>query len=50
MCILVIREIDIWKQTIVQVKVQWKHYTPLEREDIMRKNYPILFQDFDETH
>ena len=50
MCILDKREIKLQKHTIVQVKVQWKHYSieeaTWEREEIMRQNFPILFQDF----
>ena len=37
------------KQTIVQVKVQCKHYTTeeatWEREEVMRQNFLVLFQD-----
>ena len=50
MCILNKREIQLRKQTIVQVKVQRKHYSPKEatweREEIMRQNFLALFQDF----
>ena len=50
MCFLDRREIQLQKQIIVQVKVQWKHYSEdeatWEREEIMRQNFPILFQDF----
>ena len=53
MCILDRKEVVFQKRTIVQVKVQWKHYTPhkvtLEEEDVMRQVYPILFQDYDKT-
>ena len=49
--ILDMREVVHHKKTIVQVKVQWEHYAPYEatweREDVMRQDYPFLFQDFD---
>ena len=51
MSILDKRENELRKQTIVQVKVQWKHYTPeeatWEREEIMRQVYVVLLQDCD---
>ena len=47
MCILDKREIHLRKKTIVQVKVQWKHYitkeATWEREEIMRQKFPVLF-------
>ena len=46
--ILNMREVVLWKQTIMQVEVQWEHYTldeaTQEREDVMRKAYPFLQQ------
>ena len=52
MCILDKREIQLWKQNIVQVKVQWKHYAKeeatLENEEIMRQNFPTLFQNLND--
>ena len=52
-CILDIREIQIRKQVIVQVKVQWKHYSKeeatWEREEIMRQNFLALFPNFNNT-
>jgi hypothetical protein len=42
------KEIVLWNWVIVQVKVQWKHFSPEEAtwelEDVMRKTYPTLFQ------
>ena len=53
MCILDKREIQLQKHIIVQVKVQWKHYSAeeatWEREDIMRQIFLFLFQDFNNT-
>ena len=53
MCILDRREIQLRKQVIVQVKEQWKHYSEeeatWEREEIMRQNFPTLFQNFNDT-
>ena len=53
MCILDKREIKLRKQTIVQVKLQWKHFSAKEaswkREEIMRQNFLVLFQDFKDT-
>ena len=43
------REVQLWKCTIVQLKVQWKHFeadeATWENEATMRKAYPILFHD-----
>ena len=54
MCILDKKEIELRKWTIVQGKIQLKHYTleeaTSEREKEMRQVYPILFQDYDKTH
>ena len=53
MCILDKREIQLRKETIVQIKVQWKHYSTeeamREREEIMRQNFPDLFLVFNDT-
>ena len=53
MCILDKREIQLQKETIVQIKVQCKHYSTeeatWEREEIMRQNFPALFQVFNDT-
>ena len=53
MCILGRKEIQLWKQIIVQVKVQWKHYyeeeATWENEETMRPNFPALFLDFNDT-
>ena len=53
MCILDKREIQLWKETIVQIKVQWKHYlaeeATWEREEIMMQNFLALFQYFNDT-
>jgi hypothetical protein len=42
------KETMLWNRVIVQVKVQWKHFSPEEAtwelEDVMRKTYPTLFQ------
>ena len=49
MCIFDKREIQLQKHTIVQIKVQWKHYSAKEAtwesEEIMRQNFPALFQN-----
>eukprot|EP00253_Pinus_taeda_P028464 PITA_28464 len=41
------REVQLWKQAITQVKVQWQHFGPNEAtwEDVelMKKAYPELF-------
>ena len=54
MCILDKREIRVQKHIIVQVKVQWKHYleeeATWEREEIMRQNFPALFQNYNNTN
>ena len=43
------REVQLWKCTIVQLKVQWKHLevdeAAWENEATMRKDYPALFHD-----
>ena len=43
------REMQLRKHTIVQLKVQWKHFeadeATWENEDTMRKVYPTLFHD-----
>ena len=43
------REVQLQKHTIVQLKVQWKHFdadeATWENEAIMRKDYPTLFHD-----
>ena len=50
MYILDKRKVVFRKHTIVQVKFQWKHYTPeeatRERENVMKEGYPFLFQDY----
>ena len=47
------REIQSQKHIIVQVKVQWKHYSEeeatWEKEETMRHNFPTLFQNFNDT-
>ena len=44
------REVQLRKQTIVQLKVQWKHFgadeATWENEATMREAYPALFHDF----
>ena len=44
------REAQLRKHTIVQFKVQWKHFeadeATWENESTMRKDYPTLFHDF----
>ena len=44
------REVQLNKCTIVQLKVQWKHFeaneATWENEATMRKAYPSLFHDF----
>ena len=44
------REVQLRKCTIVQLKVQWKHFeadeVTWENESTMRKDYPALFYDF----
>ena len=53
MCILDTKEVELRKWTIVQGKIQLKHYTleeaTWEEEEAMRQVYPILFQDYDKT-
>ena len=53
MCILNRREIQLRKQIIVQVKVQWKHYSKeeasWEMEEFMRHNSLALFQNYNNT-
>ena len=43
------REVQLWERTIVQLKVQWKHFevdeATWENEATMRKAYPALFYD-----
>ena len=43
------REVQLWKRTIVQLKVQRKHFeaneATWENEVTMRKTYPALFHD-----
>ena len=43
------REVHLWKHTMVQLKVQWKHFeaneATRENEATMRKDYPSLFHD-----
>ena len=43
------REVQLWKHTLVQLKVQWKHFeadeATWENEATMRKAYPALFHD-----
>jgi hypothetical protein len=38
----------LWNKDITQVKVQWRHFSPeeatWEMEEVMRRNYPFLFQ------
>ena len=44
------REVQLRKQTIVQLKVQWKHFGPdeatWENEATMKEAYPTLFHYF----
>ena len=44
------REVQLRKRTIVQLKVQWKHFeadeATQENESTMREAYPSLFHDF----
>ena len=44
------REVQLRKRTIVQLKVQWKHFeddeATLGNEATMREAYPSLFHDF----
>ena len=44
------REVQLMKRTIVQLKVQWKHFETdedtWENEATMRKDYLALFHDF----
>ena len=53
-CILDRREIQLWKQVIIQVKVQWKHYseeeTTWEKEETMKQKFLALFQKFNDTN
>ena len=50
MYILERREVVLRRKTFMQVKVQWKNYTPeeaiWERENVMKESYPFLFQDY----
>ena len=43
------REVQLKKRTVVQLKVQWKHFeadeATWENEATMRKAYPTLFHD-----
>ena len=43
------REVQLWKCTVVQLKVQWKHFEAdeptWENGATMRKAYPALFHD-----
>ena len=43
------REVQLWKRTVVQLKVQWKHFEAAEatweNEATMRKAYPAFFHD-----
>ena len=43
------REVQLGKHTVVQLKVQWKHFevdeATWENEATMRKDYPALFHD-----
>ena len=43
------REVQLQKHTVVQLKVQWKHFevdeATWENEATMRKAYPTLFHD-----
>ena len=43
------REVELQKHTVVQLKVQWKHFeadeATWENEPTMRNAYPALFQD-----
>ena len=47
------REVQLWKPTILQLKVQWKHFevdeTTWENEATMRKAYPALFHDITQS-
>ena len=44
------REVQLWKHTIFQLKLQWKHFeadeATWENEATMRKDYLALFHDF----
>ena len=44
------REVHLTKRTVVQLKVQWKHFeadeATWENEATMGKDYPTLFHDF----
>ena len=44
------REVHLRKHTIVQLKLQWKHFkadeATWENEATIRKDYPALFHDF----
>ena len=46
-------EAVLQKKTIAQVKVKWEHYAldeaTWEKEDVIRQDYPFLFQDFNKT-
>ena len=43
------KECMLWNRAIVQIKVQWKHFSPeeatWEMEDKMREAYPSMFQN-----
>ena len=43
------REVKLRKHTVVQLKVQWKHFEAdeaiWENESTMRKDYPALFHN-----
>ena len=48
-CILDRNERMLWNWAIVQVKVQWKHFSPeeatWEMDDKIREAYPSMFQN-----
>ena len=48
-CILERKERMLRNRAIVQIKVQWKHFSPeeatWEMEDKMREAYPSMFQN-----
>ena len=47
------REVQLWKHTPVQLKLQWKHFevdeATWENEATMTKAYPTLFHDVIES-
>ena len=49
LCILDRKEHMLWNQAIIEIKVQWKHFSPeeatWEMEDKMWKAYPSMFQN-----